>query len=76
MTHVSKKGGSDEQLQFVEFAAVPTGNCEKVVSRPDVFSASLGFLALAAVMATGNRLHQTAPAAGLASAGGNLVPLW
>jgi hypothetical protein len=41
-----------------------------------VFSASLGFLALAAVMATGNRLHQTAPAAGLASAGGNLVPLW
>jgi hypothetical protein len=41
-----------------------------------VFSASLGLLALATVMATGNRFYQTAPAASLASGGGNLVPLW
>jgi hypothetical protein len=41
-----------------------------------VFCASLGLLALATVMATGNRFHQTAPAASLASGGGNLVPLW
>jgi hypothetical protein len=33
-------------------------------------------LALASVMATGNRFHQTAPAAGLASGGGNFVPVW
>jgi hypothetical protein len=39
-----------------------------------VFCASLGLLALATVMATG--IHQTAPAASLASGGGNLVPLW
>jgi hypothetical protein len=39
-----------------------------------VFSASLGLLALATVMATG--IHQTAPAASLAFGGGNLVPLW
>jgi hypothetical protein len=41
-----------------------------------VFCASLGLLALATVMATGNRFHQTAPVAGLASGGGNLVPVW
>lgn len=39
-----------------------------------VFSASIGLLALATVMATG--IHQTSPVASLASGGGNLVPLW
>jgi hypothetical protein len=41
-----------------------------------VFCASLGLLALATMMATGNRFHQFAPAAGLASGGGDLVPVW
>ena len=41
-----------------------------------VFSVSLGLIALATVMATGNLFHQTAPTASLASGGGTLVPLW
>jgi hypothetical protein len=77
-------------FEFCKFRTPEPAGAKKRPYRLIVFGVSLGLLAIAAgvatsdwsrlalasVMATGNRFQQTAPAAGLASGGGSFVPVW